>query len=99
MQTWAKKIYLSRRWRALRDFIISRDNGLCVRCGKIGTIVHHIVWLTPDNCNDTVIVFGADNLELLCDSCHNAIHEGKTALADGLAFDDQGNVVSVAARR
>lgn len=35
-----------------------------------------------------------DNLETVCRTCHALIHEGTPPLADGLAFDADGNIIT-----
>ena len=34
------------------------------------------------------------NLETVCRTCHALIHEGTPPLADGLAFDADGNIIT-----
>jgi 5-methylcytosine-specific restriction endonuclease McrA len=93
MREFARQIYKSKQWERVRQYIIRRDDGLCVRCGKPGKIVHHKKWLTPGNCNDPAIAYGEDNLELLCLDCHTKEHEAESAVDYGLAFDELGNLV------
>jgi 5-methylcytosine-specific restriction endonuclease McrA len=93
MREFARHIYLSPLWRRLRTYILQRDDGLCVRCGKPGNVVHHKRRLTPNNANDPAIAFGEDNLELLCEECHSQEHEAKSAAGEGLMFDAAGNLV------
>jgi 5-methylcytosine-specific restriction endonuclease McrA len=45
-----------------RAAIIERDGGKCVHCGKPANEIDHIAGSSSD----------ASNLQLLCDSCHNA---------------------------
>ncbi len=47
-------------------YIVARDHGLCVKCGRPGEIVHHKEHLTPENINTPEIALGENNLELLC---------------------------------
>ena len=93
MKEFAKDFYFSPAWRKTRDYIFRRDMGLCVRCGKPGEIVHHKVHLTPRNINDMEIALSADNLELLCRDCHAAAHGLTAPTAEGLAFDEKGNLI------
>ena len=88
MRAFAKAFYESPAWRSTRAYIIKRDAGLCVRCGALGAIVHHKRPLTPDNIDDPLVSLNEKNLETLCRACH--------AIADGLAFDENGNVVEAA---
>lgn len=97
MRAFAKAFYESPAWRKTRAYILKRDAGLCVRCGAPGEIVHHKTELTPRNIDDPMITLNEDNLETVCRTCHAIIHEGTPPIADGLAFDEDGNVVEAAA--
>lgn len=97
---FAKAIYNSKTWKTCRDAYFSYANGLCERCGAPGDEVHHKKALTPQNINDAQIVFGWDNLELLCRDCHIMEHEKKKNLRRGrpigesekrVRFDEEGN--------
>lgn len=94
MREFAKAFYESPAWRRTRAYILKRDAGLCVHCGEPGVIVHHKIELTPRNIDDPAIALGEDNLETVCRTCHALIHEGTPPLADGLAFDADGNNMS-----
>lgn len=96
---FAKAIYNSKAWKNCRDAYFSYANGICERCGAPGEEVHHKKALTPQNINDPQIVFGWDNLELLCRDCHILEHEKKKNLRHGkpisekdvrVRFDEQG---------
>lgn len=93
MRAFARAFYESPAWRRTRAYIFKRDSGLCVRCGAPGVIVHHIQPLTPANIDDPSISLNEDNLETLCRACHAIAHGATPPLADGLAFDEYGNVV------
>lgn len=77
----------------MRAYIFRREHGLCVRCGRPGEIVHHKIYLTPENIDDPNITLNEDNLELLCRDCHAMEHLGSTPTGEGLHFDDDGNLV------
>ena len=94
MREFAKAFYESPAWRRTRAYILKRDTGLCVHCGEPGVIVHHKIELTPRNIDDPAIALGEDNLETVCRTCHALIHEGTPPLADGLAFDADGNIIT-----
>lgn len=96
MKAFAKAILRIAAWRRTRAYILKRDAGLCVRCGAPGCIVHHKTELTPRNIDDPMITLNEDNLETVCRTCHAIIHEGTPPLADGLAFDADGNVIESA---
>lgn len=93
MRDFAKEFYASRAWRIVREFVVKRDFGLCVRCGEPGEIVHHKKYLTPKNIDNPNISLNVDNLELLCRKCHAAEHEGELPTASELMFDADGNII------
>ncbi|MGN1111800.1 MAG: HNH endonuclease [Acutalibacteraceae bacterium] len=93
MQEFARKFYLSKAWRATREYILKRDMGLCVRCGNPGEIVHHKIHLTPQNIDNPNITLAADNLETLCRECHAIEHQGQPITDSDLMFDSEGNLV------
>jgi len=93
MQKWAEKFYKSKAWEETRKVYYISRFGLCERCGKPGSIVHHKIRLTPKNINNPEITLNWSNLELLCIDCHNKEHSKKLPIAEGLCFDEQGNLV------
>lgn len=99
---FAKQIYNSKRWITKREYIFSKTFGICERCGRPGEEVHHKIYLTPENIHDPEIVYGVDNLELLCRDCHFDEHRKTNPLSNnfkkrvkltnnGMYFDDEGN--------
>lgn len=55
--------------------------GLCERCLAHGRytpaeIVHHKIYITPDNIGEPSITLDWNNLEAVCRSCHEAEHRG-----------------------
>lgn len=93
MRAFAKSFYESPAWRRTRAYVFKRDAGLCVRCGEVGEIVHHKTELTPRNIDDPAISLNENNLETLCRACHALAHGATPPIAEGLAFDSQGNIV------
>ena len=96
---WAKKFYNSRAWlccrRAYIDYRIGIDGGLCETChSRLGEIVHHKKWLTPDNIDDPNITLDFGNLKYDCQICHNKEKEEGEVLR--YVFDDTGQVIPVA---
>ena len=89
---FAKWFYNSAAWRRCRNAFFRARFGLCERCGKPGLIVHHKKLLTPENINDPTVTLNWDNLELLCQDCHNREHGGAST-AEGVAFDQSGDVI------
>lgn len=93
MREFAREFYLSKEWRCVRAYIVERDMGLCVKCGRPGVIVHHKEHLSPDNIGNPEIALGEDNLELLCRDCHSLAHASDLPTDGGLMFDEDGNLV------
>lgn len=74
----ARAFYKSAAWQKVRLIILQRDNYLCQECLKndrltIANIVHHIEPLL-DNWDKGL---EEDNLESICESCHNKEHPEK----------------------
>lgn len=99
---FSRDIYNSWRWRKTAKAYAQSKNYVCERCHNqnfIGTgkpahfIVHHKHPLTADNVTDDNIVYGWDNLELLCIYCHNAVHSSQ--LDRECEFDDDGNPIGI----
>lgn len=91
---FARAFYASAKWKRTQAAVMRAYCYQCQRCGKPAKIVHHKTWLTPDNINDPNITLNWDNLEPLCQDCHNAEHQqngGDTV--DGLRFDADGRLV------
>ncbi|QEK12590.1 HNH endonuclease [Crassaminicella thermophila] len=91
---FAKAFYKSKAWKKCREAYIKSVYGLCERCGKPGYIVHHKILLTYQNINDPDITLNWENLEYLCQNCHNQEHHRNCkATREGLMFDGEGNLV------
>ena len=76
---YAKQFYRSESWEDCRKAYLSKVGGLCERCYKQGLIVpakivHHKCYITPENINDARVVLNHENLEALCQNCHNKEH-------------------------
>lgn len=91
---WAKAFYKSVAWQKCRAAYIQSVFGLCERCQRPGDILHHKELLTPQNINDPNVTLAWENLQYLCQECHNREH-GLNSTADGLMFDAVGNLVEV----
>lgn len=99
---FSRDIYNSHRWRKVAKTYAESQHYVCERCGNrsfVGTgkpprfIVHHRVHLTPENVKDDNVVYGWDNLELLCIYCHNAVHG--QGLDREVLFDADGQPVGL----
>lgn len=82
--------------RRLADGRIVPD-GMCERCFEQGylvpaEIIHHKVWLTPENVGDPAVTYGYDNLQRVCRDCHARIHAGDS-MPRRYSFDEDGNLV------
>ncbi len=93
VKEWARPFYKSKAWQNCRDAFFIFKHGLCERCGRPGKIVHHKIYLTPENINDPNVSLNWDNLELTCQDCHNNEHHGTEATSDGLTFDANGDLI------
>lgn len=101
---FSKHIYRSKAWKQTREYIFKKYDGICQKCGAPGEEVHHKIFLRPSNIDDPEIVYGEDNLILLCKDCHFKEHEKtnpgfnnskpKRVVENGCYFNDEGELVS-----
>lgn len=96
MEEWAKAFYGSRRWKNLRQYVRSRDKGLCQECLKKGIIkqgdaVHHIIKLNVRNYQNEDISLNPENLITLCADCHAAKHR---KVEKRYTIDELGRVIT-----
>lgn len=92
-----KRFYDSARWKACRQTYLS-EHPLCERCLVVGRAqtaehVHHKIELTEETFNDPMIALNPDNLEALCFECHQKEHHEGSQVAEGLYFDENGNIL------
>lgn len=92
MKDYAKAFYKGRQWKKVSSLYMSQRHYICERCGGVGTICHHRKHITPRNINDPAITLDMDNLECLCQECHNQEHSAKVSRA---IFDSNGNMTGV----
>lgn len=96
---YARAFYKSGTWQKCRAGYISSVSGLCERClakGKLrpGKILHHIEYITPDNIGDPYITLNWNNLEFVCQDCHNLEHHANDrTIREDVMFDAEGNLV------
>lgn len=97
MKSYARNFYLSSKWTKCRKAYFKSQFGICERCGKPGLIVHHKVYITEKNISDDNITLNFENLELLCQDCHNKEHKlrEKSITRDDLMFDNDGNLIKI----
>lgn len=89
----AKK-YKSKRWEKLR-LLKKNISPFCERCLLNGVytparIIHHKEYITDLNYLDDNVFFNLDNLESLCQDCHNKEHFGEK---ENYTFDDNGDII------
>lgn len=94
---FAQAFYHSAAWKRAQRLAMQLHYGVCERCGRPGKIVHHKIWLTPDNITDQNIALGQDNLMVLCIDCHNRIHAESSSVREGLEFDGTGQLMKMQA--
>ncbi len=90
---YAAAFYNSRAWRNTQRVFLMQKNYICEACGAAAVIVHHIRHIKPENIHDAEITLNFRNLRALCIPCHNAIHIGGSACAEGVSFDGDGNII------
>lgn len=80
-----KQFYRSKEWETFRQVVIEQRTTAdgyvhCAICGKpilkmYDLIIHHKQELSEDNVNDAMIALNPDNVECVCFSCHNKLHD------------------------
>lgn len=93
MKEYARGFYTSKEWRSCSRGYMTSKHYICERCGGVATICHHKKYITPANITDTSITLSWDNLEALCQECHNIEHQLRRNLT---YFDAAGNIERVA---
>lgn len=97
MRSIPTRFYKSRAWEKCRAAYLASVGGLCERCkaeDKIvpAEIVHHKIYLREENYKDASVALNFDNLEALCQTCHNQEH-GKFKRDRRWSFDSNGHLV------
>ena len=94
---FAKQFYGSKAWKDVREYMLTKSYYCCEICvrSRNKLIVHHKIYLTPDNINDTNITLNTDNLQVVCKACHDNIHDycNRKTSAPVCIFDKDGNVI------
>lgn len=94
LKAYAKQFYEGQTWKDCRENYLMSQQYICERCGGIAKIVHHKKYITPVNINNPYITLSFDNLEALCQDCHNKEHhKNKTEIELRYSFDSGGNLV------
>lgn len=92
---FSKKFYNSSAWKQVRLNYLQSKHYICERCGRPNAKqVHHKKYLTEENINNTDITLSFDNLECLCDICHQNEHNEKVSITrDEVEFDEHGQLI------
>ena len=93
---FAQSFYNSKLWRDTQKIYKQSKFGVCERCGQPHErmIVHHKEYLTPENITDPNITLNFDNLELVCEPCHNKEHFRKySPVREDVTFNARGELV------
>lgn len=94
VKAWAERFYNSEQWKDTRENFLQSKDYICERCGEPAKIAHHRKWLTKDNINDVSITLCWDNLEALCQDCHNKEHHKKDRQRQSrYRIDENGNIL------
>ncbi len=97
---FAESFYKSQAWRKNRVEFLASKFYVCERCQNrngIGNIAHHKEYITPDNIDNVKVTLNWDNLECLCQVCHNKEHhrEEESATREGFVFDASGQLIEI----
>lgn len=84
--------YHSAAWHRVSAAYMASKHYICERCGKPATICHHKTWLNAENVHDPAIALNPDNLEALCQDCHNAEHSLQHSAT---VFNKDGSIKTV----
>ena len=90
--SFADDFYRSHEWRRCRAGYAKRKI-YCERCLEQGIVtpgaeVHHKIRLTPENIKDPSVALNWENLELLCERCHELEHRKRRWRADDVGHID-----------
>ena len=74
-----KAFYKTQAWKKCRAAYTKATAGLCEICLQKGIyspvyIVHHKIYLTPENVDDPSVTLDWNNLQAVCKPCHEEIH-------------------------
>ena len=98
MKAYSERFYAGPAWRKCRRSFL-KAHPLCERCLKRGDVVpakiaHHKIYITPENINDPESTLNWDNLQAVCQDCHNIIH-GEKQETLSYRFGPDGQIIPV----
>lgn len=85
------EFYHSQAWKRVSVAYMTSKSYICERCGRPAVICHHRNYLTDQNVTDPTVALNFDNLEALCQDCHNKEHFSSLKTR----FDSDGNMIGV----
>lgn len=85
--------YNTKSWIQCRESYLIKQDYICERCMAPAKIVHHKTYLTPDNINDPSVTLAHDNLEALCQDCHNKEHQLQSMVREDVMFNEYGELI------
>lgn len=96
VKPWAEAFYKGDAWQSCRAAFLASKGYLCERCSTpddpvVAKIAHHKVYLNERNVHDPKIALSFENLEALCQDCHNREHHKKPKKR--YSFDESGNII------
>ena len=96
MKEWAEWFYKGKQWLEVEPAFLKSKGYICERCLRQGEVVaakiaHHKIYLTKQNIYDPAIAYAWDNLEALCQTCHNKEHHKRKDLR--YRIDAEGNLI------
>ena len=71
------EFYKTYKWLKVKNAYLASQRFTCERCGRPATCVHHKTYLTKESVSNPRMTFNFDNLEALCQACHNREHKSK----------------------
>lgn len=92
---YAKSFYTSKAWITCRIGYMLSQNYICERCGHAASICHHKTYITATTIDNPDITLNWDNLECLCQDCHNLEHHQSGNTRNGTTFDENGNLINL----
>ena len=95
---YAKAFYTSTAWAQCRESYLKSVGGLCERCLSQGLIipakiVHHKERLNEKNIGDPTTTLNFENLEALCQECHNKEHMTGNRKARRYSIGEGGELI------
>ena len=92
---YANSFYSSKAWKSTQAAYMMSRHYICEDCSGVARIVHHVKHITPRNIGDPAVTLEWSNLKALCVDCHAAAHGSSRAVADGLMFDCNGDIIAL----